>query len=224
MLVWIRCSPFLMEILFIFVTPCFPRADAISSSVANANSLLLIILLEVLSFSCGYALHLVVRNVFIFNMFSICLRLFTSTSKLPFLVFLTVFGLALVGITFSIRKGENLARQTPSKDSITMNRGKSAASFSESDSERFRLDFLFEDAIYAEYFSLALRSTTHHGVQLVLGMNQGVTHSPWLRRGIRDQYTRVGFRAVANFKFSALVKFLFSTQLTLSHRPLAINR
>ena len=30
--------PFLMEIFFIFVTPCFPRADPISSSVANANS------------------------------------------------------------------------------------------------------------------------------------------------------------------------------------------
>ena len=54
-----------------------------------------------------------------------------------------------------------------------MNLRKSAASFSESDSEKFRLDFLFEDAIYAVYFSLALRSTTHHGVQLVLGMNQG---------------------------------------------------
>ena len=39
MLVWIRSSPFLMKILFIFVTPCFPRADAISSSVANAKSL-----------------------------------------------------------------------------------------------------------------------------------------------------------------------------------------
>ena len=67
-------------------------------------------------------------------------------------------------------KGENLAGQTSSKDSITMNLGKSAVSFSES--EEFRLDFLFEDAIYAVYFSLALRSTTHHGVQLVLGMNQ----------------------------------------------------
>ena len=53
-----------------------------------------------------------------------------------------------------------------------MNLGKSAASFSESDSERFRLDFLFEDTIYAVYFSLALRSTTHHGVQLVLWINQ----------------------------------------------------
>ena len=65
---------------------------------------------------------------------SACLRLSTSTSKLPFLV-LTFFGLALVDVTFSIRKGENLARHTSSKNSITMNLGKSAASFSES--ERF---------------------------------------------------------------------------------------
>ena len=172
-MVWIRSSPFLMDILFIFVTPCFPRADAISSSVANANSLLLITPLEVLSFSCGYALHLVVWNVFIFNLFSACLRLSTSTSKLPFLVFLTVFGLAFVDIPFSIRKGENVAKHTSSKDSITMNLGKSAASYSESDSERFRLVFLFEDVIYAVYFSLALRSSTHHGVQFVLGINQG---------------------------------------------------
>ena len=69
MLVWIRCSPFLIEILFIFVTLCFPWADAISSSVTNANSLLLKIPLEVLSFACGYTLHLVVWNVFIFNVF-----------------------------------------------------------------------------------------------------------------------------------------------------------
>ena len=106
-------------------------------------------------------------------MFSACLRLSTSKSKLPFLVFLTVFGLALVDITFSVRKGENLARHTSSKDSITMNLGTSAASFSESDSESFRLVFLFEDAIYAVYFSLALRFSTHYGVQLALGINQG---------------------------------------------------
>ena len=56
-----------------------------------------------------------------------------------------------------------------------MNLGKSAASFSESDSEMFSFFFFvfFEDAIYAVYFSVALRSYTYHGVQLVLGMNQG---------------------------------------------------
>ena len=111
-------------------------------------------------------------ETFFFLMFSAYLRLSTSTSKLPFLVFFTVFGLALLVITFSMRKGENLAWQTSSKDSITINLGKSAASFSESDSEGFRLDFLFEDAIYIVYFSLALRSTTHHRVHLVLGMSQ----------------------------------------------------
>ena len=78
---------------------------------------------------------------FIFNMLSACLQLSTLTSKFPFLVFLTVFRVALVEITFSVRKGENLACQTSSKDSITMNLGKSAASFSKSDSDRFHLSF-----------------------------------------------------------------------------------
>ena len=36
-----------------YICNFFPRADAISSFVANANSLLLITPLEVLSFSCG---------------------------------------------------------------------------------------------------------------------------------------------------------------------------
>ena len=86
-----------------FVTPCFPRADVIWSSVANANSLLLITPLEVLSFSCGYTQHLVVENFIILNVFC-SLQLSNSTSKLPFLVFLTVFRLGLVDITFSMRK------------------------------------------------------------------------------------------------------------------------
>ena len=78
----------------------FHGVNAISSSVANANSLLLITPLEVLSFSCGYALHFVVWEVFIFNMFSACLRLFTSINKLPFLVFFAFSGVAFVEITF----------------------------------------------------------------------------------------------------------------------------
>ena len=67
------------------------------------------------------------------KVFSACLRLSSSTSQLPFLVLLMNFGVALVEITFSMRKGENLAWQTSSKHSITMNLGKSTASFSESD-------------------------------------------------------------------------------------------
>ena len=159
-------------------------------------------------------------------MFSACLRRSTSTSKLQFPVFLTIFGLALLEITFPIRKGKNLARQTTSKDSIPMNLGKSAASFSESDSERFRLDFLFEDVIYAVYFSLALRSTTHHGVQLVLGMNQVGNPFALVETRIRDQYTRVDGRLPSRCQFQVLSTGqipILSTQLTLNHRLLASN-
>ena len=133
-------------------------------------------------------------------MFFAILRLSTSTSKLPFLV----FGLGLADITFSMKKDENLAKQTSSKDSITMNLGKSAASFSESDSDKFRLDFLFEDAIYAVYFSLALRATTHHGVQLVLGINLGGNPFDLVETGIRDQYTRVEGRLPSRCQFQFL--------------------
>ena len=41
---------------------------------------------------------------------------------------------------------------------------KSAASFSEFDSDKFRLVFLFEDAIDTVYFSLAMCSNTHNRV------------------------------------------------------------
>ena len=160
-------------------------------------------------------------------MFSACLQLSTLTSKLPFLVFLTVFRLALVDIIFSMRKGENLARQTSSKDSITMNLDKSAASFSESDSDRFRLDFLFEDAIYAANFSLALRSTTHHGVQLVLGMNQEGNPFTLVETGICDQYTRVESRLLSHCQYQVLSTGqipILSMQLTLIHHLLVPNR
>ena len=106
-------------------------------------------------------------------MFSACLLLSTSTSKLPFLVFLTFFGLALVDITFSIRKGESLARHTSSKDSITMNLGKSAASFSESEKYTAYMASSNKKTKRNLSESLALRSSTHHVVQLVLGINQG---------------------------------------------------
>ena len=166
-------------------------------------------------------------KAFIFNKLSACLRLFTSTSRLLFLVFFTVFWVSLVEITFSMRKGVNLAWKTSSKNSITMNLGKSAASFSESDSDRFRLVLLFEDAIYAVYFSLALRSTPHHGVQLVLGMNQGGNPFALVETRIPDQYVQVEGRFLNRCQFQVLSTGqnpIFSTQLTLSHRLLAPKR
>ena len=110
-LVWIRPSHPPMDILFIYP----PRADAILSSAANANSPLPTTPLEVFSFSCGHAPHLVVWNVFIFNMFSARLRLSTPTSKLPLPVLPTVLGPAPADITLSTGKGENLAKHTSFK-------------------------------------------------------------------------------------------------------------
>ena len=88
-----------------------------------------------------------------------CLQLSTSTSEFPFLVFLTVFVVALVEITFSMRKGENLGWQISFKDSTTMNLGKSVASFDESDSDRFRLVFYLKTP---QYIFAALCSTIHY--------------------------------------------------------------
>ena len=51
---------------------------------------------------------------------------------------------ALDAITSSIKKELNLAWQTSSEDSMTINLGKSAASFSESDSDKFLLVFVYK--------------------------------------------------------------------------------
>ena len=138
-------------------------------------------------------------------MFSACLRLSTSISKLPFLVFFTVFELALVAITFSMRKGKNLAWQTSSKDLITVNLGKFLRvwfSFFESDSHSPSLILRgFVEIFYLKTPFFA-GPALHHPPR-----------SPtWLRQGYATSILelKVGFRAVANFKFSALVKFLFS--------------
>ena len=104
-----------------FVTPCFLSVPVISSSVAMANSLFLITPLGVFSLSCGYTLHLVLWKLYIFRIFSAFLQLGTLTSKFMFLDFVRFFGVALDAINFSMRKGENLARQTSTKDSMMMN-------------------------------------------------------------------------------------------------------
>ena len=52
-----------------------------------------------------------------------------------------------------------------------MNLGKSL-SVSEWESDKYLLDLL-KEAMISVYFSLVLCSTTHRGVQLVLGISQG---------------------------------------------------
>ena len=142
-------------------------------------------------------------------MFSCCLRLSTSSNKFPF--FFTFLAVAWVDNTFSIKKGENLARQISSKDSMAMNLGKSVTSFSESDSDRFR--FFFEDTIsdiFIFSWSFAPPHTTESN--LCWECTKGETHSLWLIRGYTTSILELGkcFQALVNYRFSAVVRFLFS--------------
>ena len=101
--------------------------------------------------SCGYVLHLEIWKLFIFKMFYVSLRLSTLTSSFPFLVFcfFVLFFILFLHfleqfqliILFQLEKRENFPRQTSSKDSMTMNLGKSAALFSSSDLDKFRFVF-----------------------------------------------------------------------------------
>ena len=79
---------------------CFARATGISYALTNANSLLLLNPLEVLSFSYGWTLYLVVWTIFIFDMLSASFRLSTSTTKFLFRIFFTFFGVAFVDRVF----------------------------------------------------------------------------------------------------------------------------
>ena len=131
MFVLICSSYFLMVIFLMFLTPCFLQTKANFPTSENPFE----------SLSWGYALHLVVWKFFIFRMLSVCLRFSTSASKFLFRVYPTFWGVAIVAITLSIEKEDNLARQTSSKASMTMNLRKSFASFSVSDTDRFLLSF-----------------------------------------------------------------------------------
>ena len=79
-----------------FLMHCFSRAAVFfSSAVANANPLLLITSLEMLSQACSAFCYM---KSFHFYMFSVWLWWSTLTSKFLLLVFLTFFGVALVEI------------------------------------------------------------------------------------------------------------------------------
>ena len=86
------------------------------------------------------------------------------------------------------------------------------STFSESVSDRFRLD--------AVYFLLALCTTTHHRVQLALRIYQGGNPFTLVETGIYDQYTRVDVRFSNRYQLQFLnsgqIPILW-TQLTLSY-------
>ena len=71
-----------------------------------------------------------------------------------------------------------------------MNLGKSL-SVSESESDKYLLDFLKKEAMIGICFSLVPRSTTHCEVQLVLGISQGGNPFAQAETGIYYQYTRI---------------------------------
>ena len=96
-----------------------------------------------------------------------------------------------VDITFSIMKGNKFVIGAL-LDSMIMNLGKRASvSLSEvSYSFRLCLNFLFEkEAISVKHVSLVLCSTTHHGVLLEKGMNQGENPFTLGEMGIQYLYT-----------------------------------
>ena len=71
-----------------------------------------------------------------------------------------------------------------------INLGKSF-SVSETELDKYLLDFLKEEAMIDVCFSLVLCSTTHHGVQLVLGISQGENPFALAEMGIHYQYIRI---------------------------------
>ena len=64
-------------------------------------------------------------------------------------------------------------------------------SVSESESDKYLLDILKEEAMIGVFFSLVLCSTTHRGVQLVLGINQWGNLFALAVTGIHYQCTRI---------------------------------
>ena len=104
---------------------------------------------------------------------------------------------------------DNLAWHTSSKDSMTMDLGKSAASFFETGSDKFLLIFFLLENVPSDiYFLLVLCSITNHRVQLMFGM---YLEGNLLNLGWNNQYTRAGNR------FSRLVNFRFLTKVTNYH-------
>ena len=125
-------------------------------------------------------------------------------------------------ITPSIKKGENLARQISSKDSMTMNLGISAATFSETDSDEFLfVYFLLENTISCIFFTGPMLYHPPRSPTCVGNVPRGSLFT-FIETGIHNQQTQAesNFSGPCQFQvFSkcyklicnlAVVKFLFS--------------
>ena len=149
---------------------------------------------------CGLARHLRLWNFSIFIRFSACFLVSTSTSRFPFRNFFTFFSFDQLDIIFLIRKGDSWSNFIYCSYSIMMNLRKSLSVF-ESESDKCLLDFW----IICVYFSLLLCSTTHHGVQLVLGISQGRNPLTLVEVGIHYQYTHIKSEILSLYQFLVLM-------------------
>ena len=78
-------------------------------------------------------------------------------------------------------------------------------SVSESESDKYLLDFLKEEAMIGVYFSLVLCSTTHHRVQLVLEISQEGNPFALAETGIHYQYTHIKSKILSLCQFLVFV-------------------
>ena len=143
-------------------------------------------------------------------MFLSCFLLSIFTSRLQLLIFLHSSRICSAGDDFfSIKKGDSLAKEFSSSDSITINLGNYVIiSFSRSDPERFHLAFLFVFAymcfLFCFVFSLILCSITDHRDQLLLGIYQREYPFALVDMENIDQYTCGAFQDHMNFRFAVL--------------------
>ena len=197
------------------MTLCFYKATIISADVAKGGCLLLRSPFKVFKSYVDTPCILSGKK-FILRIFSACLRLSTSKSNLPFLVFLTVLGISLkqipllgmeiIWLSRSLLKIRVqwilgiLQLQSPNK------------------TRRFRFIFIyfhfFEKAIRNVTFSLVLCSTTKSNLCWEFTKDDVAL----LRRGYTTSMIElgVGFRATTNFKLFVdltVVKVFFLNEI-----------
>ena len=122
-------------------------------------------------------------------MFSSCLRLSTSINKLPFLVFLIVFRVAFVEIIFFYKERREFGLAHLQR--FNNNESGEVCCFI---LRVWMWQISFNFFIWRRhiFFTGLCSITTHHGVQLVLGLNQGGNSYALFETGIHAQYVHVG--------------------------------
>ena len=133
------------------------------------------------------------------DVFSLPLTVYLNKQvSIPFFFFSHFVGVALIAIIFSMRKGGNLARQTSSTDSMTMNL--ESLPFHSLILIDFLCFFWLDDTI-SDVYIFAGSVLCHHPPQSPTCVGEG----PFalVEMGIHYQYTQAGSRILSpcNFRF-----------------------